>query len=185
MADARVPRQAEGPASPDRRRFLARATVAVTALIGSLIAIPVVGHLLGPFIRPPQRVWIDLGPVTRYAVGETVLVAFTDVSPLPWAGLTARTAVYVRRTAEAAFTVFSVHCTHLGCPVNWLATAELFLCPCHGGVFYRDGSVAAGPPQHPLFEYTTRVEDGHLFVLTEPRPPFEPVVPVGAPAVEE
>ena len=34
--------------------------------------------------------------------------------------------------------------------------AELFLCPCHGGVYYADGTVAGGPPPQPLFRYGVR-----------------------------
>jgi menaquinol-cytochrome c reductase iron-sulfur subunit len=40
--------------------------------------------------------------------------------------------------------------------------AELFLCPCHGGAYYSDGSVAAGPPPRPLFRYDVRVESGEV-----------------------
>jgi menaquinol-cytochrome c reductase iron-sulfur subunit len=143
-------------------------SLGLAAAIGAVLSVPVLGYLLTPLIRPPQPQWIDLGQITQFDIGTTRLVAFTDLSPLPWAGLTARTAVYVRRTTELEFTVFAVNCTHLGCPVNWLETAELFVCPCHGGVFYRNGDVAAGPPPRPLSEYLTRVADGHLFVQTRP-----------------
>jgi len=40
--------------------------------------------------------------------------------------------------------------------------AELFMCPCHGGVYYKDGTVAAGPPPHPLVRYEVRVENGDV-----------------------
>lgn len=165
----------EGPESPERRRFLARLSLQLMGLIAALLGIPVIGYLLAPLIRPPGPQWVDLGPIDRFAIDETVLVAFRDVSPLPWAGLTAQTAVYVRRMAPTEFTIFAVNCTHLGCPVSWLATAQLFVCPCHGGVFYRDGTVAAGPPPRPLFEYVHRIENGRLFVQTQPLPPSMPV----------
>ena len=45
----------------------------------------------------------------------------------------------------------------MGCPVRWLAEAELFMCPCHGGVYYKDGAVAAGPPPKPLVRFEVRV----------------------------
>ena len=78
---------------------------------------------------------------------------FEDASPLPWAGVTARTAAWLRRDDAEHFTAFTVHCTHLGCPVRWVADAKLFLCPCHGGVYYADGTVSAGPPPKPLPQY--------------------------------
>jgi Rieske Fe-S protein len=38
------------------------------------------------------------------------------------------------------------------------------MCPCHGGVYYADGSHASGPPPRGLFEYTYKVEGGQLWV---------------------
>ena len=40
--------------------------------------------------------------------------------------------------------------------------AELFMCPCHGGVYYKDGNVAAGPPPLPLVRYGVRIENGEV-----------------------
>jgi hypothetical protein len=48
----------------------------------------------------------------------------------------------------------------LGCPVRWFPQSGLFMCPCHGGAYYRDGSRASGPPERGLFEYPHRVENG-------------------------
>jgi Rieske Fe-S protein len=31
------------------------------------------------------------------------------------------------------------------------------MCPCHGGVYYEDGSRASGPPPRGLFECVSRV----------------------------
>ena len=36
------------------------------------------------------------------------------------------------------------------------------MCPCHGGVYYADGSRASGPPERGLFEYHYKVENGKL-----------------------
>jgi len=71
---------------------------------------------------------------------------------------------------ENEFEAFSVNCAHLGCPVRWLPDARLFMCPCHGGVYYEDGSVAAGPPPHGLTKYPVRVKDGRVEIRTDPIP---------------
>src|SRR5437867_12854965 len=68
------------------------------------------------------------------------------------------------------FQVFNINCTHLGCPVNWQAGAKLFLCPCHGGVHYSDGSVAGGPPPRRLFEREWQVSGDRLLVRQQPLP---------------
>ena len=70
--------------------------------------------------------------------------------------------------ADQAFTVLAINCTHLGCPVNWRGDADLFMCPCHGGVYYSDGTVAGGPPPRPLFQHETRLQAGQLQVRTRP-----------------
>jgi Rieske Fe-S protein len=71
----------------------------------------------------------------------------------------------VRRIDEERFQVFAINCTHLGCPVRWFPQSRLFMCPCHGGAFYEDGSHASGPPPRGLFEYRHKVEDGNLKVM--------------------
>ncbi len=44
------------------------------------------------------------------------------------------------------------------------------MCPCHGGVYYKDGSVAAGPPPRPLSRYEIRIEGGQVQLMTREVP---------------
>src|SRR3954454_4378932 len=150
-----------------RRRFLSRLSLGLSGLAGGVVGVAIVAYLLSPLIRPAPGVWRDLGLVENFRIGETVEVAFDEPSSLPWAGQTARTAVWLRRTGDRDFTAFGLNCTHLGCPVNWRAGADLFLCPCHGGVYYADGSVAGGPPPRPLVRFSVRITaDDMVQVLT-------------------
>ena len=71
---------------------------------------------------------------------------------------------WVRRLAADQFQVFAINCTHLGCPVRWFAESNLFMCPCHGGVYYADGEHASGPPPRRLYEYEHKVENDTLLV---------------------
>jgi menaquinol-cytochrome c reductase iron-sulfur subunit len=153
-----------------RRRFLSRLSLGLSALAGVVVSVPIVAYLLSPLINRAVQVWRDLGPVDTFRIGETAQVAFEEPSSLPWAGQTARTAAWIRRTGETSFLAFAVNCTHLGCPVNWIREAELFLCPCHGGVYYAGGEVAGGPPPRPLFQYDVRIRDGVVQILTRPLP---------------
>jgi menaquinol-cytochrome c reductase iron-sulfur subunit len=157
----------------DRRRFLSRITLGLSGLIAAIVGFPILGYLLAPLVRPNPVDYVDVGAVDSFKVGETALAKYRDPSPLPWAGQLAESALWVRRreaSGDQAFQIFSVHCTHLGCPVNWRPAAGIFLCPCHGGVFYEDGAVAGGPPERPLFQQAWRVENGRLLVKTEPLP---------------
>lgn len=147
-----------------RRRFLSRLSLGLSAAAAAVVSVPIVAYLLSPLLGPRPRDWIDVGDVGQFKVGTTVEVALQDPSPLPWAGQTARTAAWLRRDSDTQFIAFQVNCTHLGCPVRWEEKASLFLCPCHGGVYYADGRVAGGPPPHPLFKYEVRVQNGKVQV---------------------
>jgi len=172
--DPKDPRQGEPPQPPletvERRRFLARVTVGLGACMGVGIGAPMVGFVVAPLFRKAPHEWRTVGKVSDFVVGHTVSVTFADASPLPWAGVTAKTAAWLRRVSEDTFVAFSVNCAHLGCPVRWLPDAHLFMCPCHGGVYYADGTVAAGPPPHPLSQYPVRIREGEIEIRTEAIP---------------
>lgn len=152
----------------DRRRFLNRVTLFLGAVASAVIAAPSLAFLLG--LRRSEGEWRNVGKLEGFQPGTTTLVAFDDPSPLPWSGVTARTAAWLRRDEGDRFTAFSINCTHLGCPIRWLPDADLFMCPCHGGVFYRDGRVASGPPGRELAQYPVRVRDGAVQILASPLP---------------
>ncbi|MDE3155056.1 MAG: Rieske (2Fe-2S) protein [Acidobacteriota bacterium] len=158
----------ETRAGRSRRGFLSAVSVTLGALMAALVAVPSGWFLLG--LRRSTREWRPLGKVDDFTVGATVEVAFEDPSPLPWAGVTAKTAAWLRREGEQEFKAFALNCTHLGCPVRWLPDANLFMCPCHGGVFYADGRVASGPPERPLVTYPVRVRQGVVEIQTSPLP---------------
>lgn len=151
-----------GVPNPDRRRFLSRLSLAAGTAGAALVGLPIVGFLLAPIFQPVPTIWRDVGDVENFAIGSTVAVTFLDASPLPWAGVAAKTAAWLRRTSEQEFVAFAINCSHLGCPVTWLPNANLFMCPCHGGVYNNDGTVAAGPPPKPLARYAVRVQNGKV-----------------------
>lgn len=154
---------------PGRRRFLARISMAAGGLVAAMVGVPFAGFVFRPG-RVAPRVWRDVGRLSDFVVGETVKVNYLDPAPLPWAGFAAETAAWVRRDGEDRFVAFTIYCTHTGCPVRWDQGAQLFLCPCHGGSFYRDGAVASGPPPTPLVQYPVRVRDGTVEIQTQPIP---------------
>jgi len=158
------------PPELSRRKFLARFSLAVGSVGALIVAVPVVGFIVAPFFKRKVEVWRSVGKVQGFKVGETVAVDYEDASPLPWAGVTAKSAAWLRRENADTFIAFSINCTHLGCPVRWLPKANLFMCPCHGGVYYEDGAVAAGPPPLPLPRYPVRVKDGDVQIQTSPLP---------------
>jgi len=162
-----------GPTQTDevsRRNFLQIISIGMGLIGAALVGIPMIGFLFSPLFKKTEQVWRPVGNVENFKVGTTTSVIFTDSSPLPWAGVSARSAAWLRRVDEANFEAFSINCTHLGCPVNWVQSADLFLCPCHGGVYNDEGQVVAGPPPLPLTKYPVRVQAGQVEILTSPIP---------------
>jgi Rieske Fe-S protein len=145
-----------------RRKFLTRMSLGLAGVCAAVVGVPATAFVLAPLLHKVADTWRTVGRKNDFVLGETVSVVFEDPSPLPWAGVTARAAAWLRRVSDDEFIAFSATCTHLGCPVRWMPGANLFLCPCHGGVYYGDGSVAAGPPPHPLFRYEVRLVDDEV-----------------------
>lgn len=156
----------KGHVNTSRRKFLTALSIGLGSIGAALIAVPSIAFILG--IRKPPSVWRDVGGVDDFDTGTTVSVNFEDSSPVPWSGVTARSAVWLRKKSEQEFIAFSNVCTHLGCPVRWLQSAQLFMCPCHGGVFYANGNVASGPPPRPLVRFPTRIVNGRVQILASP-----------------
>src|SRR6516164_4681187 len=146
-----------------RRGVLTKLGILFNGLVGAVLAIPAVGFILSAVTRGRGggfRSWVTLGSASQFPEGETRLATFRHPYVGPTDGKTADTACWVRHIEADKFQVFAVNCAHLGCPVRWFPQSGLFLCPCHGGAYYRDGARAAGPPERGLFTYPYKVENG-------------------------
>jgi Rieske Fe-S protein len=166
QAAAEVPLANAESASHSRRAFLFKLSVALNAAVGAVLAVPLFGYLLGPAMKKnaDTGAWIPIGTIADFPVGETRLANFRSPVASFDDGDTAKTACWVRRVSEQQFQVFAINCAHLGCPVRWFAQSKLFLCPCHGGAYYEDGSRASGPPERGLFEYKYKLDGNSLII---------------------
>ena len=145
-----------------RRNFLVRLGLALNALAAALLTLPVIGYLAGALRTRKEQAWIVLGSLSDFPIGQTRLAKYENPFKVPWDGDTAHVPCWVRRVATDQFQVFAINCTHLGCPVRWFPESGLFMCPCHGGVYYANGERASGPPPRGLFRCVWRVRDGKL-----------------------
>jgi Rieske Fe-S protein len=149
------------PLTVSRRWFLLKVGALFNAIVGVAVAVPVVKYLFSPVKSDDAyKSWVSLGSADTFPVGETRLAKFTNPVSHSGDGETDRVACWVRRVAEKEFQVFAINCAHLGCPVRWFPQSGLFMCPCHGGAYYADGSRASGPPERGLFTYDTKIVDG-------------------------
>jgi quinol---cytochrome c reductase iron-sulfur subunit, bacillus type len=150
-----------------RRGLLMKLGILFNGLVATALAVPIVGYILSSITRGRANAylaWVSLGRVDEFPEGETRLATFRNPNVMPTDGKTADTACWVRRMEGDQFQVFAVNCAHLGCPVRWFPQSGLFMCPCHGGAYYRDGSRASGPPERGLFQYPFKVKDGLLAI---------------------
>ena len=151
-------------ATTTRRGFMEYFSWLLLAAGSVAAAIPILGFFLGPVLKPRQDEWVDFGPLADFPENSTRLVDVLNPLREKNDGMTGKLAAYVRRIEGESFQIFSTHCTHLGCPVSWFQESGLYMCPCHGGVYYEDGGHASGPPPRGLYEFEHRINDGRLVV---------------------
>ena len=117
---------------------------------------------LGAFIYPLFRFLLPVEAVSRV---RTVDIPKSDV-PVGTAKdlMIGVTPAIVINTSSKGFLAFSKVCTHLGCLVKYDSERQVFICPCHAGIFDLEGNVISGPPPKPLPRFSVRVEGNNLVI---------------------
>ena len=166
-------------------------------IAAAAFTLPALGFALGPiFSREPFN-WQTIGVPGDFPSGTYTTKVIQIVQGIGEAG---NTIAYVRARNPSIdtepvdqynqFIALSSRCMHLGCPVRFVAAAQRFICPCHGGVYDFRGMVAGGPPVRPLDRFYTRVKDGYVQIgprysvnshlrRFSPRDPGEPLDGIG------
>ena len=150
-----------------RREVLMKIGLFFNGLVAMALAVPIVRYIMSPVAKARkdrEQSWLSLGGIDQFPAGETRLATYRNPVVNPWDGETADVPCWVRRIDEQTFQVFAINCAHLGCPVHWFPQSSLFLCPCHGGAYYEDGSRASGPPERGLFEIHYKIDKGNLLI---------------------
>ena len=157
------------PSSTDpavnRRGFLGILTWAIGGVISLGFAIPGLGFLLGPALQSrKEETWLPLGGASKVPLDSPTLFKATVKRTTGWIVNEEQIAAFVLTEDGREFIAMSNICTHLGCRVRWIADQEIFLSPCHNGVFDREGKVISGPPPRPLDRYEVKVENDQLLI---------------------
>ncbi len=195
-ADRQIPGAFEGE-TVTRRRFMTGTVHTAGAVATAAIVLPAAGFALGPVFEEKEQPWQPVGKATDFTP-DTYLPRTITIEPR--IGDVGKSTVFVRRFNPDVdteprdqyneFIAISSACMHLGCPINFVAAAQRFICPCHGGVYDFVGKVAGGPPVRPLDRFYTRVENGTVQIgrrfsvnseleRFSPRDPGEPLDGVG------
>ena len=147
-----------------RRDFMKVAIAGISGVIGAAIGLPAIAYVLGPALAKATDTWIRLGTVNKVELGNPTLFKTIIETQTGWINAEEEFSAYVLTENGQDFIAMSNICTHLGCRVRWIPDQKGFYCPCHNGVFAKDGTVVSGPPPRPLDRFESKVEDGVLFV---------------------
>ena len=164
-----------------RSKFLEASLIGLSAVLGGVLSLPVLGFMVLPSFTNIDEDDADLGPIENFPEGEYVIASYLTN---PSAGEVSRRTAFVRNnggeSGEPSFTILYSRCVHLGCPVQPngpideaakkdVAGVELrpvlaqsFGCPCHGGLYDAEGNRTAGPPVRSLDRYTFSIKNGNL-----------------------
>ena len=167
-----------------RSKFLEASLIGLSAVLGGVLTLPVLGFMVLPSFTNVDEEDADLGPIENFPEGEYVIASYLTN---PAAGEVSRRTAFVRNNGssdagEPSFTILYSRCVHLGCPVQPngpideaakkdVAGVELrpvlaqsFGCPCHGGLYDAEGNRTAGPPVRSLDRYTFSIKNGRLIL---------------------
>lgn len=147
-----------------RRNFMKAAIAGIGGLIGAAFGLPAIPYIMGPALQKESDSWIQLGSVSKVEFDIPTLFKKTLETQTGWINTEEEISVYVLTSNGQDYVVMSNVCTHLGCRVRWIPEKDSFFCPCHNGVFAKDGTVVAGPPPRPLDRFESKVEDGVIFI---------------------
>ena len=152
-----------------RRRLMTRTAHGAAAIAGAAILLPAAGFAVGPILeREPTR-WQRVGPLTGVPRDTYLPRVITIASGVGDAGksiavLRRRDPAVDKEPGERFNRVIALtsRCAHVGCPVAYVDAAQVFVCPCHGGVYDFRGIRISGPPPRPLDRFYTRIRDGQV-----------------------
>ena len=150
-----------------RRRLMTGTAHTAGAVAAAAFTLPALGFAIGPvFMRRPAT-WQEIGRLSEF---DATTYARRTIELDPAAGTAGKSTTFVRLRDPAIDTepgdqynqviAISNRCAHVGCPVNFVPAAEVFICPCHGGVYDFRGRRIGGPPPRPLDRFYTRVRNG-------------------------
>jgi len=139
----------------DRRSFLARAVVAGTGLISAGLA-GLVALVASPVSKGPVRRWRKAASLSALPSDGPLTAVLASREDDGWYATRKETVIFIDREGDGYRAMSSI-CAHLGCRVKWVKDDHQYLCPCHGGVYDREGRVVSGPPPRPLDRLNVRL----------------------------
>jgi menaquinol-cytochrome c reductase iron-sulfur subunit len=163
MSEGKKPRQ-----SMTRRQFLGYTLGGVGGFLGATMLIPMVRFAIDPALTAAGNTnLVKIGPVDQFT-SEPVEVKFRITQVDGWYESQPTLIAWVSKLENGDILALSNICKHLGCSVAFGTdpnNPERYFCPCHMGLYEKDGlNVPGTPPLLPLDQYTTEIKDGNLYL---------------------
>lgn len=152
-----------------RRQFLNYTLMGVGAFMVAGTVTPMLRMAIDPNLQPAvQQDMVAVGDISQFGI-EPVRIDFTLNVDDGWENYDVSQSAYVIVQDNGDVLALSPICKHLGCTVQWDTYEEYpehFFCPCHIGLYDKEGINLPGtPPIAPLDVYRYRVdEDGTLYL---------------------
>jgi Rieske Fe-S protein len=131
--------------------FVSAGAALLASALGALAAV-----VITPRVTASTRRWRRAASMFDLPPSEPMAAVLTERHADGWYETNQETVVFIDREGDG-YRALLATCRHLGCRVKWNQHAQQFQCPCHGGIYDRQGRVVAGPPPQPLERLPVRV----------------------------
>jgi arsenite oxidase small subunit len=141
------------------RRSFAKTMVGFAALIGF-------GVILGSIKIPAASSASSPSNQAQVASASTRIANTNNIqvdSPVYFQYHSGNPSVLFKRS-DGTLEAYNLLCTHVCCECSYIASSNVFYCPCHGSVFDSKGRVTRGPAAYPLPSISLTVDSsGNIF----------------------
>jgi Rieske Fe-S protein len=149
----------------NRRQFLKLGVFATSGIVTVTLGGITTRFMVGTALEVNEGQWISLAPISELPPGNVHKLKFKVRTVDAWLRDEREGVLYAFTDDGKSYTALDATCTHLGCLVRWKEGDGRFSCPCHEGVFTKEGEVISGAPTKPLRRLTTKIENGTLMAL--------------------
>ncbi len=150
-----------------RRRFLKLMINLIVALVAAVLAVPLLGGVIGSSFRLRKSSWAEIGDISSLPLEQPTNMKFPYKTEDAYIRETVTREVWVIKHSASDITVFSPICPHLGCHYDWHPSKNEFICPCHGSIYSITGKVLGGPAPRSLDTLPWKLEKEELMVQWE------------------
>jgi menaquinol-cytochrome c reductase iron-sulfur subunit len=151
-----------------RRQFLNYTLTGVGGFMAAGMLMPMVRFAVDPVLKPATEQELVQVVSVDEITNEPQRFDFKIDQIDAWYESVEPRSAWVYKDESGKIVALSPVCKHLGCVVDWntdAANPNMFFCPCHYGLYEKDGTNVKGtPPIAPLDVFVHEVKDGYLYL---------------------